>query len=152
MASTIIEPIAQGIVDAIDAMTPDVKAYLWAPAGGALDRVPAAVVYTPTLERTPVGPDIPEDHLGSRDITLNYPATFYFGADDLAYVQAEIADVIDNYVLAIDNSMDAGQPLNGVCDDIKVLRVEEPGESTQPSNRKLWVVETRVGVVKFATY
>lgn len=153
MASTVIDPIAAGIKTVAAAVTATgsvtVKAFKWAPNAGDTDRLPAAVVYTPRVTRTAVGPDIPEDHLGSRDFYLDYPVHFYFDADDREFAAAQIAEVIEGFVNAIDSSLDVGGGLNStLAADAKVTEADEP-IVTERNNRTIWEVRTRVQVVAF---
>lgn len=153
MASTVIDPIAAGIKTVAAAVTATgsvtVKAFKWAPNAGDTDRLPAAVVYTPRLQRTAVGPDIPETQLGTRDLLLDFPVHFYFDADDREFAAAQIAEVIEGFINAIDASLHVGNGLNLTeAEDAKVTEADEP-IVTERNNRTIWEVRTRVQIIAY---
>jgi len=139
MSNQIITPLATAIVQKVkDAGE---KVYVWPPR--ELDKVPAAVVELPVITRT--GVDQAEDHLGQTDWTLTYPVIFYF---DLAKAEVDAdkaADVVEAFVLAID----ADQSLGGLCQEAKVIAVEEPEFGVEINSRTLIRWPTRVEVLKF---
>lgn len=150
----VIDPIAAGIKTTIVNIaglsgSVTMKGFKWPPKAGDVDRLPAAVVYVPRVTRTEVGPDVPEDHLGFRDFHLDFPVHLYFAADNVEFASAQVVEVVEAFINAIDASMDPTKALNGLCDDVKVTEVDEPTESTTPSNRTIWEVRSRVQVVVF---
>lgn len=136
MSSEIITPLANALVDKLG----DVGAtgYRWAPK--EVFR-PAGVVELPAIERTPV--DAPEDHLGQKDWTLNFPVIFYFELAVAQGSQDAAADIVEAFVSAID----ADQGLGGLCQEAKVVEVFEP-EFLEDANPQIrW--PARVQILKF---
>jgi hypothetical protein len=148
LASTVLVPIADALAALISGIaglsgSTTVKGRKWKPPGGDVDSLPVGVVYLPTVERT--GVDLAEDHLGANDWEIGFPAILYFTADDIAFGQAQAAEVTEAFIKAVDANPTLGL---GIVQETKVTRVDE-AEVIELNNRPVIQVRTRVELLSF---
>lgn len=116
MASTVFDPIAQGLADLISGIAlsggDTIKGIKWAP--GETDTRPAGVIGMPTNERNrPEGPrGDKESQVGRTDWFVEFPVKFYFDRDPLARSQAQATEAAEAFIKAIDAACEVGGALN----------------------------------------
>jgi hypothetical protein len=140
VTSTVLDPIADGIVAVVQTLSPTVKARKWVVRD--TDARPAAVVELPTVNRTDV--DANEDHLGEYDWRSEWPVSFYFDFTDTAFGQAQALEVVEKFVSAID----ADPTLGGTVQEAKVVTAGPP-QIEEGYARPMLVYPTRVDVLDF---
>ena len=116
---TVIQALSVGFTVNATSYTSTVKGYSWAPRD--LDKIPAAVVEMPEVERVDV--DTPESQLGSFDWRVTFPVVFYFELDEAARGQAQAVNVVEAFIKAIDASPTMGD--NAIIDS-KVVHAGPP--------------------------
>lgn len=118
MASTIIQPTADALAATLAAadLTVALKTYRWTVRD--LDRVPAAVIELPDLDRN--ARDEPERELGSNDWGMIFPVTLYFDLSEPVAAQEQAAETVEKVIAAID----ADYTLGGVVENSKIVSAE----------------------------
>lgn len=151
--STITSDLAATIVETLEAMnvtfddgdanehTTAVKGYKWAPRD--LDTTVCGVVELPTIQR--VALDDAESQIGSRDWLYEFPVVFYIALDEARYAQAEAAQVIEDWVSAIDANPFSADP---TVEDARVVSAGPP-EIDADQSRPLIVYPTVLQIQKF---
>jgi hypothetical protein len=136
--SAVLAPLADALKEKVEGLGG--KGYRWSPR--ELDHLPAAVIEMPTVTRTQL--DAPEDHLGQKDWRPTFPVVFYFDLSEAQSSQDRAVDLVEEFVLAIDEDPSLG----GLCQEAKAVEVLPPeileGEA-RPEIR--WAVQ--VEVLKF---
>jgi len=140
VASTVLDPIADGLVTVIQGLSVTTKAQKWLLRD--TDARPAAVIELPTVRRTDV--DMAEDHLGQLDWRSEWPVSFYFDFTDATFGQAQALEVIEKFIVAVD----ANPTLSGTVQEAKVLTAGPP-EIDEGAARPALVYPTRVGILDF---
>jgi hypothetical protein len=140
MASTILDPIADGLVAVIGTISPTVKAKKWLIRD--TDARPAAVIELPTVSRTE--PDAAEDHLSQYDWRSEWPVSFYFDFTDATFGQAQALEVIEQFIAAVDADPDLG----GTVQEAKAISAGPP-EIEEGAARPMLVYPVRVSVLDF---
>lgn len=144
MASTILDPVAEALKDAADALS-GVTAHKWVLRD--TDSRPAAVVELPTVTRTQ--PDAEEDHLGEYDWRSDWTVAFYFDFDPQApeaYGQVQALEVIEAWIQAVN----ANPTLGGAVQEAKVVTAGPP-ELNDELSRPLIAYPTQVAVFDFSS-
>lgn len=140
MASTVLDPIADGIKTVVESLSPTVKCQKWVLRD--TDARPAAVIELPTVNRSDV--DGVEDHLGQNDWRSEWPVSFYFDFSDATFGQAQSLEVIEKFIVAID----AAPTLSGTVQEAKVTSAGPP-QIEEGAARPMLVYPTVVGILDF---
>jgi hypothetical protein len=122
MAPTVLDPLAGALVDLLEALdvSEQVKGYKWEPGMTGFDRLPAAVVGIPSVQR--VGVDEPESQLGSRDWFVSYPVDVYVRLDNSPAAAALAVEIVEALIVSIDT--ESLQAADGTVLDAKVTQSE----------------------------
>jgi hypothetical protein len=140
MASDIIQPVAQAIVDVIDDLTPTVNGQLWEPNAGNVNP-PAGVVGMPSIDRH--DPEEEESQLGATDWFLDFPVYFFHDLGNALYAQEQAVETYEAFVQAVDANPSLGIAL---VMDAKVTSVT-PGFDLDQARPQI-VTECRVQVLR----
>jgi hypothetical protein len=123
-----------------------VKAYQRDPGAAGLDRLPAAIVGIPEIQRT--GIDLPERELGSNDWLITYPVSIHVALDNTTTAAVLVEEIAEAFIKAIDSF--ALQIADPTIDDAKVERCEPVLDLTDIS-RPVLIYECDLAVLKRVT-
>lgn len=143
---TVIDPVGvalQGKLAALTVLDQPVKAYWLAPR--ELDRLPAAVIEAPTIERRQL--EQPEASLGANDWLLTFPVTLYLQLDEAGAAQAAAVELVELFTQAID--ADAGLGVAGV---IEARVIQSEPVIIDGDRRALYAYESRCEVLREDIY
>lgn len=117
MASTIIDPTAERVVDVLEAIS-GLTVYKWSMPSGV--NLPAAIVGRPDIRRTAI--DEPESQLGSRDWAMSFLISIFVDLSKATTSQAASVDYAEAFIVAVDANPSLGDPT--IADDAKVTSAE----------------------------
>jgi hypothetical protein len=134
------ERLKEGI-EGLD-LNPSVKAYKWGAGGAGLDKVPAAIVQIPRIERTGVLQK--EDHVGFRDLRMQFEVVFIFDASNVNYFMPKAIETVSAFI----DFVDANPGLNGLAEEAKVTNAD-PANVEEANSRPRFAYSTTVDLIAF---
>lgn len=140
----VIDSVADHLVSTIDGLEVDrsVNAWKWRSNEGGGLQLPSAVVQVPEFDRS--GLDEAEDHLGARDIRMEFSVPFFF---DLGQTDASFGEAVE-VVSAFVDALDADPGLDGNAQEAKVTHTE-PANSEPLQGRPTFAFVCTVSVLAF---
>lgn len=144
--SDVIAPVGVALAEKLATLSisgETVKAYWLAPR--TLDRIPAAVIEAPSVERRQL--EEPESALGADDWLLSFPVTLYVLLDEAEAAQSSAVEFVEAFTLAID--ADRGLGVAGV---IEARVVSSEPVIVDDERRALYTYQSRVEVLREHIY
>jgi hypothetical protein len=140
----VIDDIADQLVAAIEGLEVErsVSAWKWRSNQDAGLQLPSAVVQVPEFDRSDL--DGAEDHLGARDLRMEFAVPFFF---DLGQTDASFGEGIE-VVSAFVDALDADPGLDGHAQEAKVTHTE-PANSEPLKGRPTFAFICTVSVLAF---